>query len=41
MDAPSVPQAKKSCLHKIMPNNVVFSDPSSLFSLCKGDFMTA
>lgn len=41
MDEGSIPQTKKSCLHKIMSNNEGFSEPSSLFSLSKGDFMTA
>lgn len=31
---------KKSCLDKIMPNNGVYSYPSSLFPLCKGDLRT-
>lgn len=33
-------RAKKSCLDKIMPSNGVYSDPSSLYPLCKGDLMT-
>lgn len=33
-------RAKKSSLDKIMPSNGVYSDPSSLYQLCKGDLMT-
>lgn len=36
----SIPWAKNSCLDEIMPNNGVYSGPSSLFPLCKRDLMT-